>query len=148
MARKERNRKNVSETIALIGEGITERTYFRQLIQIERLHSFKIKPDLPQHPDISNYEKKIKNYINKDFDKIYCIIDLDNIYKKQSEKEKYKKIKKAYPNIIFIENNPCFEIWFLLHFNFSTRDYNSDCKEVIKYLKKKLQIIRKLRDIF
>ncbi len=42
---------------------------------------------------------------------------------------------------------PCFELWFLLHFNYSTKSYQS-CDNLIQDLKKYIKKYQKNNDIF
>ena len=119
--------------IAVLGEGITEREYFKSLKKHSRL-AFKFKPEIPKHSDIQSIVNKAK-FLKNTFDIVYCIIDLDRILVNPKEKQKYYELKSKNKDLYFIENNPCFEIWFLLHFEFSTREYAS-CENLIKILKK------------
>lgn len=52
-------------------------------------------------------------------------------------REKYSKEKKEIKSkkITVIEINPCFELWFLLHYKKTTK-YFKDCGDTIKCLKK------------
>jgi hypothetical protein len=121
------------ETIAVIGEGITEREYFKSLKNYEKL-LFKFKPDIPKHSDIWSIVSKAETLADS-YDLVYCILDLDRILLNQKELAFYRKIKNKQKNIIFIENNPCFEIWFLLHYELSGREYDN-CSNLIGNLKK------------
>jgi hypothetical protein len=121
------------ETIAVIGEGITEREYFKSLKQHEKL-DFKFKPDIPKHSDIKSIISKAES-LCEIYDLVYCIIDLDRILLNSRELDFYNRNKSKNKNIIFIENNPCFEIWFLLHFELSARAYEN-CPSLISILKK------------
>jgi len=121
------------ETIAVIGEGITEREYFKSLKQYEKLN-FKFKPDIPKHSDIKSIISKAES-LSESYDLVYCIIDLDRILLNSKELDFYNKNKCKNKNIIFIENNPCFEIWLLLHFELSARSY-ANCSNLISILKK------------
>ena len=131
--RRKKNMPIIKESIAIIGEGITEREYFKSLKHSKKL-PFKFKPDIPKHSDIKSIISKAVSLADS-FDFVYCIIDLDRILLNQKELEFYNRNKLKYQNIIFIESNPCFEIWLLLHFEFSTRTYN-DCHSLIGILKK------------
>lgn len=50
-------------------------------------------------------------------------------------------------NIRVYLSNPCFEIWYLLHFRYSTKQYNSN-DEVINDLKKYLANYKKNQNVF
>jgi len=131
--RKKKNIPVFREAIAVIGEGLSEREYFKSLKQHEKL-PFKFKPDIPKHSDIKSIISKAVS-LSETFDLVYCIIDLDRIILNPKELDFYNKHKLKYQNILFIESNPCFEIWFLLHFEFSGRNY-SDCQSLIGLLRK------------
>jgi hypothetical protein len=131
--RKKNKLSHIRKTIAVIGEGLTEREYFKSLKHHEKL-PFKFKPDIPKHSDIWSIVSKAEELANY-FDFVYCIIDLDRILPNKQEYGFYRKIKNRQKNIVFIENNPCFELWILLHFEFSTRDYDN-CGSLTAILKK------------
>lgn len=137
-----RRKKTISSrlAVAILGEGITEREYFKSLKKHSNL-SFKFKPEIPKHSDIHSIVKKAKN-LKEVFDIVFCIIDLDRILANPKEKQKYYNLKAKNKELIFIENNPCFEIWFLLHFEFSTREYAS-CESLIYILKKNIPDYKK-----
>jgi hypothetical protein len=131
--RKKNNLSQVRKAIAVIGEGITEREYFKSLKNHEKL-PFKFKPDIPKHSDIWSIASKAEELANS-FDCVYCIVDLDRIIVNKQEYGFYRKIKNRQKNIIYIETNPCFELWILLHFEFSTRDYDN-CGSLVGILRK------------
>ena len=63
----------------------------------------------------------------------YCIFDAD--IKPAKDKQIISAIKLAKDNnIIPIVSAPCIELWFLLHYDYTTAEINSD--EVITRLKK------------
>ena len=79
---------------------------------------------------ISNYKK---TKINHSKDKTFLIYDLD-------VPEMLSKLQKI-PDTILIASNPCFELWFLLHYQeqksaITTIDCNSKLKEHHKTYKK------------
>jgi len=137
-----RKKRTISSrlAVAVLGEGITEREYFKSLKKHSNL-PFKFKPEIPKHSDIQSIVKKA-NYLKESFDIVFCIIDLDRILSNPKEKRKYYELKSKNKELTFIENNPCFEIWFLLHFEFSSRIYNS-CNNLIKILKKHIRDYQK-----
>lgn len=86
-------------------------------------------------PDkIIEYAKRQK--IEGDFDKIYCVFDQDKF------PQFYDAVRACDgKKIIAIPSIPCFEYWFILHFEESTKPFaatgkNSSGEEVIKYLEK------------
>ncbi len=79
-------------------------------------------------------------------DKAFVIVDIDN------DQEKAEKVygliqKNNNPSISFIVSNPTFEIWFLLHFRYTTKFF-ADGDTVIKDLKKFIPDYDKNKDIY
>lgn len=76
-------------------------------------------------------------------DKAYIVLDLDCDHDKAAL---INRIQKNSKEAQFIVSNPCFEVWFLLHFRYSTRQYLSgdaavkDLKTYISEYKKNLDI--------
>ena len=127
----------MKKTIAIIGEGITEKYYIESL---KSLSNFSILPrELNRKASsLTKLAQEIKNGIDKGYDKIYCLIDMDNkdSGKEQTSyqnfKEKYsgiheKKSKGISCEVKFIETERCLELWFLFYFlkNNTTRKFNS-----------------------
>lgn len=122
----------VGKSIAIIGEGETEWFYFDSL-RVACRFPFKVAPDFPQHSDIHHVLKLVESYIDKQYDYVVCLFDMDRLYQFPSEMQLYQRAKKKYSakkyaeRVIFIETNPCTEFWFLLHFlpNVVCRRYDS-----------------------
>lgn len=136
------------KAIAIIGEGITEKYYIESL---KSLSQFQLVPKElgNKASSLKKLENEIKNSINKGYDEIYCLIDMDNKSQGKAKLE-YETLKKKYNNIIhskkslgikcvvkFIETERCLELWFLYHFtkNSITREYSS-YKEIEVALRK------------
>lgn len=135
------------KTIAIIGEGITEKYYIESL---KGLSPFSILPKElgKKASSLSKLAENINESIEKGFDEVYCLIDMDNKTSGIS-KEQYYKIKNKYHNkifgkkskgiqckVVFIENERCLELWFLFYFleNLITRQFNaySDLEKELK----------------
>ncbi|ETK13374.1 hypothetical protein T235_02305, partial [Tannerella sp. oral taxon BU063 isolate Cell 8/11] len=87
------------------------------------------------------------------YDKVFWIVDLDQITKEQREatggkkdpmrtfmecREKVLHGKKYAKRVRVIVNNPCLEFWFLLHFIYTAKaykDYNEMKKDFKKHMK-------------
>lgn len=136
------------KTIAILGEGETEYFYFTNLKASEKLN-FKVKPEKPKHSsDLYSFEKKIERLITDDFDKIYVVLDLDRIVTNEAETIKYSKLRKMFnKKVIFIESMPCFEFWFLLHYQMTTRCFTC-CKDTEKKLRKFIKDYEKTKLYF
>lgn len=75
-----------------------------------------------------------------------CFIDVD--FKLGRDRELRNAIKFAKENRTSLYlSNPCFEIWYLLHFNYSTKQYGSN-EEVIRDLKSHIFDYSKSKDVF
>ena len=113
--------RTVTKSIAIIGEGETEWFYFDSL-RIACRYPFKVAPDFPQHSDINHVLKLVESYLNKQYDFIVCLFDMDRLFQFPSEMQLFQRAKKEYSKkkyagkVMFIETNPCTEFWFLLHF--------------------------------
>ncbi len=125
MARKPPKGIELKKTFALIVEGQTEKIYFSKLNrQISNLN-VSINPQLPKHlQGIEYYEKLYNELLDEEFDDVCIVLDGDT-------KQKFKNI----PKDKIYETNPCFELWFLLHFEKVGKTFN-DCNQLIKTLKK------------
>ena len=126
------------KTIAVIGEGITEKYYIESL---KGISPFVIMPrELGiKASNLKSLDKNISLCIEKGFDEIYCLIDMDGKTsgKTQSEyltlKNKFhnkifsKKSKGIKSKVVFIETERCTELWFLYYFTKGaiTRKFNS-----------------------
>lgn len=140
MNRRKRKRNNLRLSIAVIGEGETEWFYFDHYKKCEKPR-FLLKPDKPKHAsDIKSIESKIHSLLDEYYDIIYCIIDLDRVVTNSREEKKYNNLKSKFKSenrVHFIENMPCFEIWFLLHFCYTGRTfytYRELLPELLKYI--------------
>lgn len=128
----------MKKSIAVIGEGITEKYYIESL---KGISPFTIIPrELGiKASSLKSLSKNIKLAIDKGFDEVYCLIDMDS---KTSGKSKnaYLALKNKYHNrvfskknkgmesiVFFIETERCTELWFLYYFSnvAITRKFNS-----------------------
>ncbi len=75
-----------------------------------------------------------------------CFIDVDFSASRKTVLRSVLKVAKE-KNIQVYLSNPCFEIWYLLHFRYSTKQYNSN-EEVINDLKKYLNSYKKNQIVF
>jgi hypothetical protein len=116
------------KTIAVIGEGITEKYYIES---IKGLTPFTIMPrELGiKASSLKSLAKDIRLCINKGFDEVYCLIDMDGKTSGKAKNE-YSILKKDYHNkvfskqsqglkskVFFIETERCTELWFLYYFS-------------------------------
>ena len=131
-SRKKRNTatRRQKPLILIIAEGqnVTESQYFRHFQ--EQHADYNIKILIPGHiTDPSGMQKTILRYWDQygmdeeKGDVAFIVLDLDC----NSEKGRLiRKLEKENENARFVVSNPCFEVWFLLHFRYSTREKNTD----------------------
>jgi hypothetical protein len=96
---------------------------------------------------------------NKEYTKVIWIVDLDTVIKEEMEAPHGKKsplnlfnqykteLTKNYPNVVVIVNNPCLEFWFLLHFEKTSKYFNT-CLGAESQLKKHLKNYEKTQKFF
>jgi hypothetical protein len=135
MSRKERKSKGkkVNPTFFVFCEGKTEEKYINFLKTQFRIPIFidsQIAGNRINENYINNY-KKSKTIHEKD--KTFLVYDIDA----PKMLEKLKTIK----NTILLDSNPCFEIWFLLHFQEQNSEIN--CKDCNKLLLSKCDTYKK-----
>ena len=142
--------RTVTKSIAIIGEGETEWFYFDSL-RIACRYPFKVAPDFPQHSDINHILKLVESYLNKQYDYIVCLFDMDRLFQFPSEMQLYQRAKKKYgakkyaERVMFVETNPCTEFWFLLHFcliwfvgdMIVTNSYFPNCRNICRGMKRR-----------
>ena len=125
-----------NKTIAVIGEGITEKYYLNSLSDFIRVN---IVPKLPKHTSMAQLEKSIKECTVLGYDSVYVLIDMDN--KKEGKnrfdyyklKNKYNQTTKNKCYIEFFENERCIEMWFLYHFKCTTKEYR-ESNDIVREL--------------
>ncbi len=136
------------KAITVIGEGITEKYYIESLRSLAK-NNFQITPQELgiKASNLADLEKAISKAIDKGYDEIYCLIDMDS-KENGASSSKYKTLKEKYHDrrivkkkkgidcyIRFIETKRCTELWFIYYFDYVTRHFAS-YKEVETYLHK------------
>jgi hypothetical protein len=108
MSRKSRKNRNIKPTFFVFCEGETEVAYVNYLRSKYRL-PIVIDAKRAGHDISSNYIKRYKQKaISHPKDRTYLIYDMDVI-------ETWDKVKRI-KGVSILGSNPCFELWFLLHF--------------------------------
>lgn len=140
-----RNKKPIL-LIATEGKNKTETIYFRNFKNKYNCNIVFCKGnDTDPISMIEVLNKEVKKLTEKE-DIAFCIFDSDVSVSKNIQISKAKN-KINNKKIKLIMSSPCIEIWFLNHFQYSTRCYNSN-DEVIKELKKYIKSYNKGKDIF
>lgn len=105
------------------------------------------------YTDPANMVKSLLQEINerglskKDNDKAYCVFDTDTNLQKQLQINEAYRLSKKNSIIELIKSNPCFELWFLIHFKKTTKIFNSN-DNVIQELRKVLPNYEKNKDYY
>lgn len=149
--RRSRKISAKTSTIAFVVEGKTEMWYLQMLKKNEEREQnvrINIRPEIPQKKTLKDQYELVCELAAEN--KIVCwILDFDVILKETRECAKRQespladflkyreKLLKEYDNVKVIVNNPCFEYWFLLHFE-ATQKYYVKCGSAIKQLKREL----------
>jgi len=136
MARQGKN-KPTRKTVALVGDGQTERIYFGDVRDADRPANLSIFPDYPRR--FGNYKGVLDRAVSlkgEGFNHVYALIDMDKIIQENKIDEyKQAKTKATAAGVTVLENNPCFEVWLLLHFVHTGRLF-SNCNDVVAELRK------------
>lgn len=150
----QRNRKNrrTKENILFEFEGKnkTEEIYFRNFQK--RGNPYNIKFAYGHDTDPVGMIKSLISYMKKEdinienADKIYCVFDADIDINKQKRID--EAIKLASENgIEVIISIPCFELWYRLHYSYTSKMYTSN-KEIINDLKSYIPNYKKNMNIY
>lgn len=139
MQRSKQHKRPLLPSIAIVGDGYTEQIYFDQLKRDKGNLSFIIYPELPENKGkgggfmkVLNKAKELKK---QGHDTVYCLVDMDVVYNQNKTEEYRRERQKAEKQgVAVIECHPCFEIWILLHYDYSTQSY-SNCKAVENRIK-------------
>lgn len=136
MGRNSKNRP-VRDTVALVGDGQTERIYFADVRDVDRPAGLTIQPDYPRR--LGSYKGVLDRAVSlkqDGFNHVYALIDMDKIIRENrlAEYQQAKATAEA-TGVIVLENNPCFEVWLLLHFVYTGRLF-SECSDVVTELRK------------
>ena len=135
-SKKTRNKitRKQKPLILIIAEGrnVTESQYFKSF---QKQHcGFNIQMLAPGNiTDPAGMQRKILQYWKdngldeKQGDVAFIVLDLDCSAEKA---QLIKKLAKRSNITKFVVSNPCFEIWFLLHFRYSTHPYTSSSEAI------------------
>ena len=149
-----RTRRDGKPRILILCEGKqTEPNYFTGFKQVKRLTNIVVRRPRRKQVGPAGLLARLREELEDDldWDEIYCILDHDG---RDAEIRKFKTKLTAInqetnsPQIEMILSNPCFELWLLLHFEFTDRPFtsggiNSACENVIKKLRRHLPEYRK-----
>ena len=140
--RRKKARRDSYDTVLIVCEGEkTEPNYFRELRDTLKLNSANIEitgdTGGSSPMDVVNYG--FDHYLN--YDRTFCVFDKDchANYQAALDKVRSKRQKKGH-RLDVVVSVPCFELWLLLHFRYTTKNFatghGSICEQVIADLKK------------
>lgn len=144
--------------IAVVVDGNTEVWYLNMLKRNERQIRIAIKPEIPSKKSITEQYEYVCDLAEKEFSRVFWIVDLDTIIKETREAPKgetpametFKTYRQhlldKYENVKVVVNNPCLEFWFILHFE-KTGKLFDNCSKAEKHLKTYLKDYQKKRSI-
>jgi len=153
--RTNKNIKTKKTVFSFVVDGKDEIWYLQMMKKNEKLLNVNIEPKLPQKKILSEQYKMVTE-LAKESEKVFWIIDFDNINKETRETKKGNKtplqeLKEFYDktsdNTIIIMNNPCLEFWFLLHY-WQTLKYFATYADIKKELEKHLPDYEKTEKYF
>ena len=157
-----RIKRKTNPAFAIVADGETEIWYLQMMKQNERQVRLTIKPELPKKKRIEDQCELVCKLAQEEYDKVFWIVDLDQIKKEQREATRGKKDpmrtfiecrekvlhgKKYAKRVWVIVNNPCLEFWFLLHYTHTDKSFGG-YEELAKALKKHMKDYNKSESYF
>ncbi len=121
--KRKRASRYTKKTYLIICEGSCEEIYFKHLKHIERWTHVNIEvmnPRISTPVSIYKYARDMRRF--RQYDTVFCIIDGDVL-----EGNGPSPGKGIHPVISI----PCFELWLLLHFKYTSKDFYH-CGELIE----------------
>ena len=134
--------------IATEGKNKTETIYFNNLNSFGKYSIVFCKGNYTDPINtVKVLDKEIKKIKEQRIeDKAYCVFDTDVDISKNDQITKAKALASK-TKIELIISNPCFEVWYLCHYMYSTKAYNCN-EEAISKLKKYISNYNKKTNIF
>lgn len=137
--RSSRRQRTVKKKVLIVCEGNTEKAYFDKYRIKYRQSGIQVIAVSGDHTDAVGIVNDAIEKMNEDGnpidfdegDSVWCVFDSDRNTPAQLAKAKTLADKNGI-NIIF--SNPCFEVWLLLHLEYTSSPFNS-ADEVITRLK-------------
>jgi hypothetical protein len=148
------SRRKIKKIILIGTEGNnkTEKIYFKNLNQFSNkyvIHFAKGNNTDPMKIVQDTINSSGENDFNLDFnfgDLAFSVFDTDTNPSKQNEINNAIEYGKKH-NVSVILSNPCFEVWYLQHFKYSTKQFSAS-KNVVKELRKYIPKYDKNKDVF
>lgn len=151
-SRQKKRRTNSREERKLIllgveGKNRSEFLYFKNFNSLQKKYCIKKVPGNNTHLQgiINEMKTHIKNHGLSDGDLLCCLFDMD--FNKNKMKDIQKIINENKLPIKFLPSNPCFEVFLLFHFTFTTKQFEN-FGQIERELKKHLPNYRKGENYF
>jgi hypothetical protein len=132
------------------GDNQTERNYLTSFNSKQNEYRIIIATGIHTDPEgvVNDLVKSAKkSELDEDYgDMKVCLMDVDYLKNRKIKLQKAIEISEK-ENVKLCLSNPCFEIWFLLHYRYSTRQYLSN-NEIVKELQQYIPDYKKSKDIF
>ena len=131
--RKPKRRPSGDIILIVCGGAKTEPSYFEGLRERWKLHSAQVHA-MGRDP-LRVVERAIRLRDDRraeeepDFDQVWCILDMDEHARLPVATEVAAK-----EEVKIALSTPCFEVWYLLHFEYTASPY-ANCKQVVTRLK-------------
>ena len=109
---------------AVLGDGRTEQFYLTHLKTINR-YGYAVKPSLFNRITLSEAEEIIEELLSGGCDRIFFLTDYDTVVS-DGKIHEFKRLEKRYNannKVLICESMPSIEFWFLLHFQYTTREF-------------------------
>jgi hypothetical protein len=146
---REKARRAPYERILIVCEGIkTESNYFSGLCRELGLHPANVviedkKSGLDPKSLVAFALQTYRK--DKDFENVFCVFDKDKHASYSAALDRIRSTRLKGAKLYAITSVPCFEVWILLHFAYTTHAFSaaggaSDCDLVIDELDKKGRI--------
>lgn len=141
-------KKNQPTRVLIVCEGEkTEINYFNFLSKQYQLTGIELPKNQCGSSPISILEYAKFRERKDEFDKVFCVFDKDKHETYDNTIKELQKLSKENPDVwknALINSVPCFEYWYLLHFEYTTKPFNpliknkkgGSSEQVISELKK------------
>lgn len=111
--KRKKTSRDGKSTLLIVSQGeVTEKEYFKKLRREIRTVEITVNEKSKDPRNIIDHTLNFIKYGSKDFDTIWCVVDVDNT-KKDNFSSARAVAQKNGINIII--SDPCFELWALLH---------------------------------
>jgi hypothetical protein len=118
--------RRLKKTYLIVCEGACEEIYFKGLKRWEQLKNINVEiinPNISTPYEIFRYAgKKLRE---REYDTVFCVIDGDVLgNKNETDKKASRK------GVTAIVSRPSFELWYLLHYKYTGKEFHH-CWELI-----------------